>query len=256
MRRGRANGRPDTLRGPGSVPEWTKGAGCKPAAKATLVRIQPGPLKLARATSRRASPAGVRTFRASAASRPRRATGRTCGPPPARCPRSRSRRRRGARSRRRCSPEIRAITEWKPWAAARRSSSSSSRRPMPRPWCESRRYTESSTVRGVGRAGPERRERPEPHDPARRRSATTSAGCPPECSSIHATCSSRVRGTRSKSAVESVDEVVVDGRGCPRRRAVRRAGSPRRRRAGSELRSSPGKVARAPRLLSCPVPPP
>src|SRR4051794_4035981 len=45
FRLGMQNGRPDTLRGPGSVPEWTKGAGCKPAAKATLVRIQPGPLE-------------------------------------------------------------------------------------------------------------------------------------------------------------------------------------------------------------------
>ena len=31
------------VRGPGSVPEWPKGAVCKTAAKATLVRIQPGP---------------------------------------------------------------------------------------------------------------------------------------------------------------------------------------------------------------------
>ena len=36
--------RPDTVRRPGSVPEWPKGAVCKTAAKATLVRIQPGPL--------------------------------------------------------------------------------------------------------------------------------------------------------------------------------------------------------------------
>src|SRR3977135_2403223 len=47
-------GRPDTVRAPGSVPEWPKGAGCKPAAQATLVRIQPGPLLLCRPPDRRA----------------------------------------------------------------------------------------------------------------------------------------------------------------------------------------------------------
>ena len=42
--RTRRRDRPDTVRRPGSVPEWPKGAVCKTAGRPTLVRIQPGPL--------------------------------------------------------------------------------------------------------------------------------------------------------------------------------------------------------------------
>ena len=97
------NWRPDTVRAPGSVPEWPKGAGCKPAAQATLVRIQPGPLTPRSPARRR------RAFRFSDHPASEHAlhlddvepAGRTCGRPPARCPRSRSRRPRAAGSRRR-----------------------------------------------------------------------------------------------------------------------------------------------------------
>ena len=55
----------------------------------------------------------------------------SCGPPPARCPRSRSRPARAGRSRRRGRPTIRAIMAWKPWAVAVATSSSSRARPTP-----------------------------------------------------------------------------------------------------------------------------
>ena len=84
-------------------------------------------------------------------------------------------------------------------------------------------YTESSTVGRVRRPGPVRRQRREP-DHASSPSTATIAGWLPECSSIHATCSSSVRGTRSNVTVDSSDLDVVDARGSLRRRAVRRAG--------------------------------
>src|SRR5215510_9486465 len=60
---------------PGSVPEWPKGAVCKTAAKATLVRIQPGPLP------RTSSPPPCCTTRSPPKAGFRRCSHKTvCGP--------------------------------------------------------------------------------------------------------------------------------------------------------------------------------
>ena len=101
-------------------------------------------------------------------------------------------------------PTMRAITEWKPWsrrqadelleqqpADALRRGGRGARRPSPRPsW-----RTPAGPCRG-------RASRTRPRSPSS--STATIAGWPPECSSIHATCSSSVRGTMSKVTVVSV----------------------------------------------------
>ena len=210
-RLGAVNGRPDTVRGPGSVPEWPKGAGCKPAAQATLVRIQPGPLTASTLRSVRASscePCGA-SVRSRQSMRLHLDHVEPLAELPADLPLGAHDLEAAGRvqrdRRRRCSPgdagdhRVEAVRP-RPAAAAPRAA----RRPMPRPWWPSSEVDRVLDRRARRRAGAgsvesepnpttaARRARPRRRDG--RRSARRSTG----------TCSSRVRGTRSKSAVDSV----------------------------------------------------
>ena len=158
------NWRPDTVRGPGSVPEWPKGAVCKTAAQATLVRIQPGPLTSRTLDSARLAGGvcfhSMRCISTTSSHRP------NFGRPRVRSPRPRSRTAAWSRMEASFPPVIRAITAWNPCRAARWTSSSS-RRPADAPALVAAVQVDRVLDRrGVRRPGPEPRERPEPDDDA------------------------------------------------------------------------------------------
>ena len=150
-------------------------------------------------------------FTASAASPPRRATGRTCGRPRARCPRPRSRSAAWSRDRRVVPAGDPGDHRVEPVRRGEADQLVEQQAPDAAALVAVEQVDGVLDRGGVGRPGPERRQRPEPDDRAAVDLGDAPPGWPPECSSSHWTCSSRVRGTMSKSAVDSVDVVVVDG---------------------------------------------
>ena len=107
-------------------------------------------------------------------------------------------------------PTMRAITEWKPWAAARASSSPSRALPDPAPRWRPVHVDRVLDGGGVGRAVAEGGERPEAEHrlaagPASGRRGRLDGHRPggPRCARDQATCSAGVRGTRSKVLVLS-----------------------------------------------------
>ena len=155
--------------------------------------------------------------RASAASARRRASGRTCGRPRARCRSARSRTSRAARSTRRGPPTMRAMTEWKPWSSASPTSSPSRSSPMPRPRPSRCTYTESSTVGAYAGRGRNGDSDAKPSTVSASSTATI-AGMP-----------ARVLGEPRHLVVERAGHEIEGDGGLERPRGCRSPGSPRRR---------------------------
>ena len=121
--------------------------------------------------------------------------------------RARSRTPSAARSTRRCRRRCARSPSGSRGARASSSSLSRISRPTPATLVLGEQVHRVLDGGGVGRARPERRQRPESHHVVGgvfAATTATTAGWAPECSSIQSTCSSRVRGTMSNSAVDSV----------------------------------------------------
>ena len=257
---------------PGSVPEWPKGTGCKPVAQATLVRIQPGPPYASAARSGGVAAGVARSWLPAPTCEPRsehplhqddvEPAAELAADLALDADRLEAARARAARStrrgRRRCARRPSGSRGRRRAGRARRAAA----RPTPAPRrsrCDVDRVLDGR-ARTPAAAGTGVSE-PKPDAPSPASSTATIAGWPPECSSIHASCSSRVRGTRSNVTVDSSDLEVVDRADRLGVAALGRAGSSvsthradRSRGREPATRSSRGGPARL--SLSCRASPP